>query len=117
MSYTRLCSTAEVPENEALIVPYKSRSLGVFRVNGEFHALLNVCPHKGAALCRGPITGTSECSGDTGITYVRSGELVRCAWHGWEFDIRTGDCLADPKIKAKKIEIQVRDGEIFARGS
>ena len=114
MSLTRLCSTRDVPRGKALIVPYKSRSAGVFYVNGEFHALLNVCPHKGAELCRGPVTGTSDCGGETGITYVRDGELLRCAWHGWEFDIRTGDCLSDPSYKARKIDIDVRNEEIFA---
>lgn len=114
MNRIRLCLENDVPDGKALIVPYKSRSVGVFRVDGELHALLNVCPHKGAALCAGPVTGTAEAADDYEIAYARAGELVRCAWHGWEFDIRTGACLADPKLQARKIEILVEDGEIFA---
>ena len=114
MTKIRLCATSEVPDEKALIVPYKSRTLGVFRVEGEFHALLNVCPHRGAPLCAGPVTGTAKaCGDDFGIAYDRAGELVRCAWHGWEFDIRTGDCLADPQLKARKVAICVEDDEIF----
>ena len=114
MERVRLCATSEVPEDKALIVPYRSRSIGVFRVGGEYHALLNVCPHKGATLCEGPVTGTAIVGEDAEIAYARAGELVRCAWHGWEFDIRSGDCLADPKLKARKIEISVEDGGIYA---
>ena len=61
-------------------------------IKGEFFGLLNRCPHQGAALCEGPLIAPQ--SSDPGeIEYTRLGEIIRCPWHGWEFDIRTGCIL------------------------
>lgn len=110
----RLCATADVPEGRALVVPYRSMSIGIFRVGQNYHALLNLCPHKGAALCEGRVAGTSIARDVLDIGYARSGEILRCAWHGWEFDIRTGICLVDPKLRARVFAVEEEDGSLFA---
>jgi nitrite reductase/ring-hydroxylating ferredoxin subunit len=68
----------------------KGRDIALFNVKGEFFALLDRCPHEGASLCRGRIIGLVESDGPGQYRVSRHGELVRCPWHGWEFDIRTG---------------------------
>ena len=45
--------TSDIPDGGRIIVEINGRSIGVFNVGGEFHALLNRCPHSGAPLCRG----------------------------------------------------------------
>jgi nitrite reductase/ring-hydroxylating ferredoxin subunit len=107
------CSTADVPARAAKIVTVKSRSIGIFRVNGSYHALLNVCPHRGAALCEGPVSGTTCPTDRREFVYGREGEIIRCAWHGWEFDIRTGAFLVDPKVRARTYPVTVEDGAIY----
>ena len=86
-----------IPPGERKVVEIAGRSIGVFNVNGEFFALRNRCPHQGGPLCNGPTSGfvTSSQPGEYHVT--RQGEIVRCPWHGWEFDIRTGQSWFDPR--------------------
>lgn len=105
--------TADVPVDAAKIVALGKLSVGVFRLNDGFHALLNVCPHKGTALCEGPVCGTTKTTDSRKFVYDRAGEIVRCAWHGWEFDIRSGEFLVDASVKARTFEVTVEDDDIF----
>ena len=107
------CATSEVPANAAKIVNLKSRSIGIFNVNGSYHALLNVCPHRGAALCEGPVSGTTCPTEGREFVYGRENEIIRCAWHGWEFDIRTGEFLVNPKIRARTYPVSVEEGAVY----
>lgn len=109
----RLCATVDVPEGRALVVPYRSMSIGIFRIGPTYHALLNLCPHKGAALCEGRVSGTSVARDSFDIGYAHDGEILRCAWHGWEFDIRTGVCLVDRKLRARVFTVLEEDGSLF----
>ena len=51
--------TADIAPGERLIVSIKRHSVGVFNVNGEYVAVLNVCPHELAPVCRGRVSGTT----------------------------------------------------------
>jgi nitrite reductase (NADH) small subunit len=108
-----VCPAAELPPGERRIVDVDGRSIGVFNVHGRFHALHNGCPHKGGALCAGPITGTVLPTRDHAFVYGREGEIVRCALHGWEFDIATGRALADPEVRAWTYPVTVEDGQVI----
>jgi nitrite reductase/ring-hydroxylating ferredoxin subunit len=44
------------------------------------------------------------------IQYTRLGEILRCPWHGWEFDIRTGQSYCDPKRFRARVPGQCRAG-------
>ena len=54
------CKTHEVATGQQKIVKLGNLPIGIFNVNGEYHAMLNVCPHRGAALCEGPQCGTTQ---------------------------------------------------------
>ena len=45
--------------------------------------------------------------------YGREGEIIRCAWHGWEFEIATGRSLVDPRIRARTYPVEVADGRVY----
>ncbi|HKO99808.1 MAG TPA: Rieske 2Fe-2S domain-containing protein [Pyrinomonadaceae bacterium] len=62
------CKTIELPNGH---------EIAIFNVNGEFCATSNFCPHKGAPLSEG----------------ILCGHVIECEWHGWQFDVRTGECL------------------------
>ncbi|MFT3866743.1 MAG: Rieske (2Fe-2S) protein [Solirubrobacterales bacterium] len=101
----------EIPPGTRKIVSIEGRSVGVFNVDGEFFALKNRCPHAGGPLCRGDMTGhvTSEEPGE--FAFSRAGEILRCPWHGWEFDIRTGECWFDPDgLRVRRYEVSIEDG-------
>ncbi len=41
-------------------------------------------------------------------TWARDGEILRCPWHGWEFDILTGRSVFNPhKTRVRTYEVRV----------
>ncbi|WP_022721051.1 Rieske (2Fe-2S) protein [Rhodopseudomonas sp. B29] len=112
-----VAKTAEIPAGTHRIVDVSGRQVGVFNVNGEFFALLNRCPHGGAELCKGAVTALVQPSGVGQYAVSRKGEFLRCPWHGWEFEIRSGQSYCDPaRIKARKIDVAVERGEELVKG-
>ena len=86
--------------------------------NGEFYALINRCPHEGAPLCRGFVLASFAESDRPGeYRLERHGEMLRCPWHGWEFDISTGQSWCHPEsVRARTYEVTVEPGETLAKG-
>jgi nitrite reductase/ring-hydroxylating ferredoxin subunit len=74
----------ELPDGDELVV---------YNVDGEFYATENFCPHKGAPLSEGALCG----------------HIVECGWHGWEFDVRNGECLT-VRETLKTYEVVVEEG-------
>jgi nitrite reductase/ring-hydroxylating ferredoxin subunit len=101
-----VASVDEIPEGGRKIVEIAGRSIGVFNVNGEFFALRNRCPHQGGPLCSGHISGFVTSTGPGDYRLTRRGEILRCPWHGWEFDIRTGQSWFDPtRVRVRSYEV------------
>lgn len=107
-----VCAAEELRPGGRKIVKIGARSVGVFNIGGEYFALLNVCPHQGAELCLGPLSGTNKAVDDYRYEFVRDGEILRCARHGWEFDIRTGENYDNPGVRAKTYPVSVEDGQV-----
>jgi len=89
--------TGELPPGGRKLVTIGRVQIGLFNVSGEFRAYRNVCPHAGAPVCLGRVGGTSLPSDVYEYKYGREGCILRCPWHGWEFDLRTGEHLVDRK--------------------
>lgn len=99
-----------VPPGERCIVEAEGRSIGIFNVNGEFFAMRNSCPHQAAPLCLGSIKGMTMPSKPGEYVWARDGEILRCPWHGWEFDIKTGRSIFNPhKTRVKAYDVTVED--------
>lgn len=92
-----VCRVSELPPGERRILHINNISIGVFNVRGRFYALHNRCPHKGAPLCLGTITDAIDASTRGEFHVVREDAILRCPWHGWEFDIATGRSWFDPR--------------------
>ena len=106
-----VCRVAELPPGERRIVTVEGRSIGVFNVKGTFYAIRNVCPHQRAPLCEGRITGTTVPGAVGEYQWSREGEIVRCPWHGWEFDITTGKSIVDPaKLRVARYDVDIQPG-------
>jgi 3-phenylpropionate/trans-cinnamate dioxygenase ferredoxin subunit len=74
-----------------------ARRIGVTRLaNGELRAVRDRCPHKAAAICRGILGGTWLPSAPGELTFARAGEILACPWHGYEYDLATGEELFWP---------------------
>ena len=96
---------ADLNPGERKIIEVDGKSIGLFNVNGNYFAMHNRCPHMGGQLCAGPVTGTTLPTDKTEFIYGRHNELVRCGWHGWEFEIKSGICTVDPKMRAKVYKV------------
>jgi len=111
-------SVSEVPPGGRKIVEVEGRSIGVFNVHGTFFALRNRCPHEGAPLCLGLVKGLTMPSMPGEYVWARDGEILRCPWHGWEFDILTGRTICDPeRIRVKTYPVTVDGAEESAEGT
>ncbi|TBL71571.1 Rieske (2Fe-2S) protein [Paenibacillus thalictri] len=107
-----VCNVKELPDGSSKIVSLENRSIGVFHVKSRFYALKNSCPHQGAPLCVGTVTGMTLPSLPGEYLYGKEGEIVRCPWHGWEFDILTGKSIYDPrKCLVKTYDVAVETEE------
>ena len=106
----------EIAPGSKKIVEVGGRSIGVYNVNGEYFALLNRCPHQAGPLCNGLNYGFLKSGAVGEYEYSRPGEIVRCPWHGWEFDVRTGQSWFDPvRVRVRRYDVVVTHGsEIVA---
>ena len=110
-----ICSVDSLPPGSRKLVKIGPRSIGVFNLGGRFYALRNSCPHQGGPVCLGHLTGfaTSPTPGE--FEYLRKGEILRCPWHGWEFDVKTGQSWFDPaRLRVATYPARVRTGASLA---
>ena len=109
--------TNEIPAGGVKVVTVRGREIALFNVAGEFFALLNRCPHEGAPLCGGIRVGLLESREPGTYEYSREGEILRCPWHGWEFDLRTGQSYCDPvHTQVKAYPVSVEPGAAVTKG-
>ena len=88
-----VAAAREIPEGGRKLVTVRGRPITIFNVKGEYFALYDRCPHEGGSLCRGKVTGLVQSDGPGHYELTRKGEIIRCPWHGWEFDLRHGQIL------------------------
>ena len=107
----------QIPPGGRMLVTVDGREIGIFNVGGEYFGIGNRCPHNGASLCKGRIVGLVEASEPGSYAFSRRGELVRCPWHGWEFDLKTGQSRCEPdRTKVRSYDLKVETGSALADG-
>jgi 3-phenylpropionate/trans-cinnamate dioxygenase ferredoxin subunit len=105
----------DLPPGQRKIVEVEGQSIGVFNVGGTFYALKNRCPHQGGPLCQGSLKGTTLPSPPGEYRWGREGEILRCPWHGWEFDVTTGRSLWHPqrcRVRAYEVTVEPDEGPV-----
>jgi 3-phenylpropionate/trans-cinnamate dioxygenase ferredoxin subunit len=112
-----VAAVAEIPPGGRKFVEVKQRPIVIFNLGGEFFALNNRCPHRGGSLCHGKLVGLVQSSEPGEYRYSRKGEFIRCPWHSWEFDIRTGKSWCDPaKLHIRQYTCSVEEGAKLVEG-
>ena len=107
----------DIPPGKRKLVEVNGRAIVVFNLGGDFFALANRCPHRGGSLYHGIQTGLVHSRSPGDYCYSRLGEMVKCPWHGWEFDIRTGKSWCDPsRIRARQYPVAVKPGVELTEG-
>ncbi|MGC4191032.1 MAG: Rieske 2Fe-2S domain-containing protein [Thermomicrobiales bacterium] len=108
-----VAKVGDLAPGEMRLVEARGHSIGLFNVAGDYIAVLNVCPHELAPVCRGRLADTTLPSMPGEFIWGREGEILSCPWHGWEFDLRTGRALADPRVRVKRYEVVI-EGDTVA---
>ncbi|WP_102348888.1 Rieske (2Fe-2S) protein [Bacillus sp. Marseille-P3661] len=111
-----VASKQELIEAGKKIVTIDGHEIGVFHVNGEFFAWRNYCPHFAAPVCAGDVCGTRLNSDVYEYKLGLEGQILRCPWHGWEFDLKTGVHLADESVKLRGVELEMDDNYVYIQG-
>jgi nitrite reductase/ring-hydroxylating ferredoxin subunit len=103
---------AEFPPGERKIVKAGARSIGVFRVEDDFFAIRNRCPHQGGPLCIGRLSPWAVATAPGKVEMSGPPRLVACPWHGWEYDLETGQSFMGPgETRVKSYDVSVERGE------
>ena len=94
--------------------------VGVFRIDGDFFAWHNRCAHRAGPVCQGRIMQRviEPLAGDRTVRtqqYDPAETQIICPWHGYEYSIRTGCHQGNPRIRLRKAELAIREGEIYVR--
>ncbi|TLS53310.1 Rieske 2Fe-2S domain-containing protein [Paenibacillus antri] len=95
------------------IVAANGMEIGIFYVDGRFYAYRNMCPHAGAPVCVGHVTDTRLPSQVYEYQVGLEGQVLRCPWHGWEFDLKNGRHLADESIRLRSFEVVEEEGRLY----
>ena len=74
--FIKACPVSQVKEGEGKLVSINGVPVAIFKFEEDFYAINNVCTHAGGPLCEGHVED----------------KRVACPWHGWEFDLSTGEC-------------------------
>lgn len=112
-----VAAATDFPPGTRRLVEIEGRPIVIFNIGGVYYALLNNCPHQGASLYKGALTGLVESREPGEYRYTRRGEIIRCPWHNWEFDVKTGKSWCKPsRIRVKDYAVSVQSGETLVEG-
>ena len=109
----------QIPPGQRKLVEVGGRAIVVYNLGGEFSARYTNQPARIAAAASpiGIQTGLVESTMPGQYRCSRPGEMVKCPWHGWEFDIRTGKSWCDPsRIRIRQYPVSVRPGARLVEG-
>lgn len=87
---------ADLPPGSGRTVDINGIWIALYNVDGTLYAIDNACPHAG-----GPL-GEGKCVDG----------IVECPWHGWKFDVRTGQRVKNPNFTVACCDVRVQDGQI-----
>lgn len=97
MPWIKLATTDDCPPGETRELVAGDRIVALFNVAGEFYALDGICPHQGGPLGKGALHGC----------------IVTCPWHGWQFDVRSGQHQASAALRHPTFPLKIQGDEIL----
>ena len=98
MAFQEIGTIGQFVEGQPVEIRLGARRIAVYHVDGQLFALKNICPHEGVFLHKAP---------------PRDGMAV-CRGHGWEFDLKTGQCVRGRKDqRVATYPVKVEDGKVL----
>jgi nitrite reductase/ring-hydroxylating ferredoxin subunit len=118
MAHVYVGKQSEFEDNGRKVIARGDVEIGVFRVGDDFYAYQNRCPHVGGPACQGRILARvvevlNDDKTSRGQKWSDTDMHIVCPWHGWEFDLRTGQHPGNPQMRLKAYDVTVRDGEVY----
>src|SRR5918992_944464 len=110
-----VCRLDEFPPGERRIVQAGRRAIGGFRVGDSFYAINKYCPHQGGPLCLGRTKPWVSAAGPGEIVMADDEVLLACPWHGWEYDLATGQSFlgpGEPPVRTYTVSVEPRGGRV-----
>jgi nitrite reductase/ring-hydroxylating ferredoxin subunit len=117
-SEVRVGRRSDLADGQRVIVPVDGREVSVFELDGRLYAFENVCRHMGGPVGEGLLIGKVEAvlDDEQRLLYERfsTSEIhLVCPWHGWEYDIETGECAANRRLRLRKYEAVQRGEDVY----
>lgn len=109
----RVGTTADIDEGDHLLVEIEGIEIAVYNVENDYYAMSNYCVHQGGPLCEGPVTGSLSTDENGELCYDSESQVVRCPWHGWEFDVESGEHLSRSKYSQPTYDVVVKDEVLY----
>ena len=114
----RVCAIDEIPDRGGVLAHVGDREIGVFKYRSELLAYDNRCIHQGGPICTGEILGATkvELDDDKRVVNVELDEdqmRIVCPWHGWEYDLASGEAAHDRRLRLRRFPITVEDGVVY----
>jgi nitrite reductase/ring-hydroxylating ferredoxin subunit len=113
-----VAESSDFDEGDRVIIEVNGTEIGVFRHGDGFVAYENRCLHQGGPACEGVLIGKVEAvmAEDKTISGERFSETqihFVCPWHGWEYDLSTGEAVADRRLKLRRFDVVERDNQVY----
>jgi nitrite reductase/ring-hydroxylating ferredoxin subunit len=106
-----VADAGEFPEGGRRLVTVAGREIGIFKMGGRFYALRNRCAHQGGPVCEGDLLAWLQSERPGEYAFDESRKLLECPWHGWEYDITTGQSWFDPaRTRVRHYPVEVETG-------
>jgi nitrite reductase/ring-hydroxylating ferredoxin subunit len=109
---------SEMKDGERRIVFVGDNEIGVFKHEGQYYAYSNFCLHQGGPACEGLTIAKVEerlrpDKTSMGLYFSEDEMHFVCPWHGMEYDMKTGECVSDRKLRLKKYKTVQKGDELY----
>jgi nitrite reductase/ring-hydroxylating ferredoxin subunit len=94
--FVRVAGTSDVKPGSGIVAEVNGKTIALFNIEGNFHAIDNTCLHRGGPLGEGEVEGT----------------VVTCPWHGWQYNVVTGACVNNPSGKVESYQVKVEGADV-----
>lgn len=102
---------SDLPDGGVMVVEAGNRRIAVFHVGDGFYAVIDRCPHRGAPLSQGRLGANITSDRPGSFTYHEEERYLMCPWHGWEFDLATGQSYLEPtRVRSRPLPVGARSG-------
>src|SRR6266700_203598 len=118
MAETLVGKAAEFKDGDRRIVFAGNNEIGVFREAGEYYAYSNYCLHQGGPACEGlTIAKVEEAimpdQTSRGLYFSETELHFVCPRHGYEYDMKTGECVSDRRLKLRKYKVVQKGDDVY----